>query len=81
MSVKMLTSEVEATAPENAVEFAFATMLAAVAHENELEGDDEARFDIDGGIEVFDATTGTKLGTWALVFFPEESGILDVEAI
>lgn len=78
--VRFETAEVEAQAPENAIEFAFATMLAAVAHENEMEGDDEARFCIDEGIAVYDATTGMRLGTWALVFFPEE-GIVDLEAV
>lgn len=81
MTVRMETAEVEAQAPENAIEFAFATMLAAVAHENELEGDEEARFYIDDGVDVYDTTTGIKLGTWALVFFPEESGIVDLEAV
>lgn len=80
MAVKLTTAEIEAEAPENAIEFAFATMLAAVAHENELEGDDEARFCIDEGVEVIDAATGVKLGTWALVFFPED-GVVDTDAV
>lgn len=79
-AVKLLTSEIEAQAPDNSPEFAFATMLAAVAHENELEGDDEARFDVEAGVEVFDAETGVKLGTWAIVFFPE-SGVVDTDAV
>lgn len=78
--VRLTTSEIEAEAPDNELEFAFATLLAAVAHENELDGDDTACLDIEAGVEVFDAATGVKLGTWALVFFPED-GVVDTEEV